>query len=114
MKIDGPATWLRIYIGESDHWQGRPLYQAIVEFLHREGVAGATVFRAIEGYGAHSRIHTARILRLSEDLPLVIDIIDRRERINAVLPQLDTMVGEGLIVMLNVNVEAYRTRDTTQ
>lgn len=113
MKIDGPAKWLRIYVGESDHWHGRPLYQALVEYLRQEGLAGATVFRAIEGFGAHSRIHTARVLRLSEDLPLVIDVIDRADRIDAVLPQLDTMVGDGLMVILDVNVVMYRARDTS-
>lgn len=113
MKIDGPAKWLRIYVGESDHWHGRPLYQELVEYLRKEGLAGATVFRAIEGYGAQSRIHTARVLRLSEDLPLVIDVIDRPDRIDSVLPQLDTMVGDGLIVILDVNVVMYRARDTS-
>ena len=113
MKIEGPAKWLRIYIGESDHWHRRPLYQAVVELLRKEGIAGATVFRAIEGYGAQSRIHTARVLRLSEDLPLVIDVVDRADRIDSILPQLDTMIGDGLIVILDVNVVMYRARDTS-
>lgn len=110
MTLDGPARWVRIYLGESDRWQGRPLYQVLVERLRKEGIAGATVFRAIEGYGADSRIHTARVLRLSEDLPLVIDVIDRADRIEAVLPELDRMLGGGLMVSLDVNVEVYRSR----
>lgn len=108
MTIDGPARWLRIYLGESDRWHGRPLFQALVEYLRKEGIAGATVFRAIEGYGAHSQIHTARVLRLSEDLPLVIDVIDRADRIDAVLPEIDRMLGDGLIVSMDVNVITYR------
>jgi PII-like signaling protein len=110
MKITGPGKWLRVYIGESDKWHGRPLYQAVVELLRREGLAGATVLRGVEGFGAHSRIHTARILRLSEDLPMVIEVIDRAERIEAVLPKLDAMIGDGLITLIDVNVVTYRTR----
>lgn len=110
MTIVGPAKWLRIYLGESDRWHGRPLHQALVEYLRNEGIAGATVFRAIEGYGAHSHIHTARVLRLSEDLPLVVDVIDQADRIEAVLPELDRMLDGGLIVSLDVNVIAYRAQ----
>jgi PII-like signaling protein len=110
MTIDGPAKWLRIYLGESDRLHGKPLYQALVEYLRKEGIAGATVFRAIEGYGAHSHIHTARVLRLSEDLPLVVDVIDRADRIEAVLPELDRMLDGGLIVSLDVNVVTYRAQ----
>jgi PII-like signaling protein len=111
MKIQGPGKWLRVYIGESDRWQGKPLFQAIVEMLRREGVAGATVLRGIEGFGAHSRIHTARILRLSEDLPLVIDVVDSAERIERILPMLDDMVNEGLITVIDVEIVKYRHRD---
>jgi PII-like signaling protein len=110
MRIEGPAKWVRIYIGESDRWEGKPLYQAIVERMRRDGIAGATVVRAVEGFGAHSRIHTARVLRMSEDLPLIVDVIDRAERIEAVLPALDDMVREGLVVVLDVNVVTYRSR----
>lgn len=111
MKIQGPGKWLRVYIGETDRWHGKPLFQAIVEMLRREGIAGATVLRGIEGFGAHSRIHTARILRLSEDLPLVIDVVDTAERIERVMPLLDEMVDEGLITVIDVDIVTYRHRD---
>ena len=107
MKIEGEARRVRVYIGESDHWHGKPLYTAIVERCRQEGLAGATVLRGIEGYGANSRIHTARILRLSEDLPIVVDIVDRSERIDALLPILDEMVTEGLITVENVHIVKY-------
>ena len=107
MKIEGEAQRVRVYIGESDHWHGKPLFAAIVERCRQEGLAGATVLRGIEGYGAHSRIHTARLLRLSEDLPVVVDIIDRAERIERFLPILDEMVTEGLITLENIHVLKY-------
>ena len=102
---------MRIYIGENDHWHGKPLFQAIVEFVRAEGLAGATVTRGVEGFGAHSRIHTARVLRLSEDLPLVIDVVDRKERIESILPRLDLMIGEGLMTIADVDVVLYRAKD---
>ena len=108
MKIDGQGQLLRIFIGESDKWEGRPLYEAIVLKARERGLAGATVLRGQEGFGANSRIHTARILRLSEDLPIVVEIVDSAEKIAAILPELDTMVGEGLITLENVRVIAYR------
>jgi PII-like signaling protein len=108
VKIEGPGKCLRIYTGESDHWEGRPLFQAIVELLRREGLAGATVTRGIEGYGARSRIHTARVLRLSEDLPIVIEVVDRHERIERVLPLLEAMIREGMVTLSDVEVIAYR------
>lgn len=108
MKIEGPGKILRVYIGESDTWQGRPLYQAIVRRLREQGIAGATVLRGIEGFGAHSRLHTARILRLSEDLPIVIEVVDREYRIRDVLPILDEMVTEGLVTIEDVEVLVYR------
>lgn len=108
MKIEGPGKLLRVFIGESDRHGRRPLYQAIVEMLRAEGVAGATVIRGIEGYGAHSRLHTARILRLSEDLPIIVEAVDRAERIDAVLPKLDALVTEGLVTVEPVEVVAYR------
>jgi uncharacterized protein len=107
MKIEGPARRVRVYIGESDQWHGKPLYTAIVERCRREGLAGATVLRGIESYGANSRIHTARILRLSEDLPVVVDIVDRAERIAVLLPILDEMVSEGLITLEEIHVVKY-------
>jgi uncharacterized protein len=107
MKIEGEAQRVRVYIGESDQWHGKPLFAAIVERCRLEGLAGATVLRGVEGYGAHSRIHTARLLRLSEDLPVVVDIVDRAERIERLLPILDEMVTEGLITLENVHVVKY-------
>lgn len=108
MKIEGQGLLVRIYIGESDQWHGRPLYQAIVERLRERGLAGATVLRGIEGYGARAHIHTTRLLRLSEDLPVVIEAVDQEDRIRAVLPELDEMVGDGLITLERVEVLAYR------
>jgi PII-like signaling protein len=108
VKIEGPALQVRIYVGEADHWHGRPLYQAIVELLRERGIAGATVLRGIEGYGAKARLHTARILRLSEDLPIVIEVVDREDRLRVVLPELDAMVVDGLITLEPVEVIAYR------
>ena len=102
------ARLLRIFIGESDTHDGRPLYQAIVETLRREGLAGATVLRGIEGFGKSSRLHTAHILRLSEDLPIVIECVDTDDKINSVLPALDDMIGDGLVTLERVEVHAYR------
>jgi CBS domain-containing protein len=97
MKIRSEAEILRIYIGESDHSGGKLLYEAIVEEAHRRGLAGATVTRGLLGFGAGSLVHTAKILRLSEDLPVVVEIVDRPERIEAFMPLLEDMVGEGAI-----------------
>ena len=108
MKIEGEGKLLRIFVGESDRWHGKPLYQAIFERVREEGLAGATVLRGIEGFGADSRLHTARILRLSEDLPVVIEIVDSAEQIDRVLPVLDEMVGEGMVTLERVEVIAYR------
>lgn len=108
MKIEGEGQLLRIFIGESDRWHGAPLYEAIVRRAREEGLAGATVLRGMEGFGAHSRIHTAKILRLSADLPIVIEIADRPERIEAFLPLLDEMVREGMMTLEKVHIIAYR------
>ena len=108
MRIEGEGKLLRIFIGESDKHDHKPLYQAIVEMLREEGLAGATVLRGIEGFGAHSHLHTARILRLSEDLPIVIEVVDGAERIEAVLPKLDAMIGDGMVTLERVEVLAYR------
>ncbi|MDI6870887.1 MAG: DUF190 domain-containing protein [Bacillota bacterium] len=107
MKIEGQGRELRIYIGESDRYGGKPLYRAIVEMMKREGLAGVTVMRGIEGFGANSRIHTANILRLSEDLPLVIVTVDSQQKIDKVLPRLNEMVTEGLITIHDVDVIKY-------
>ena len=108
MRIEGEGKLVRIFIGESDRWHGTPLYQAIVQRVRAEGLAGATVLRGIEGFGADSHIHTSRILRLSEDLPVVIEIVDAPERIDAVLPLLDEMVAEGMVTVERVQIIAYR------
>jgi hypothetical protein len=108
MKIEGAGLLVRIYIGESDHWHGQPLYQAIVHLLRDRGLAGATVLRGIEGFGAKQHLHTTRILSLSSDLPVLIEIVDQEDRLRAVLPELDAMVGEGLITLERVEVIAYR------
>ncbi len=111
MRMEGEGKLLRIFIGESDQWHGRPLYEAIVKVVRTEGLAGATVLRGIEGFGADSRLHTARILRLSEDLPVVIEIVDTEANIDRVLPMLDEMVGEGMVTVEKVHVIAYRGRN---
>ena len=113
MKIEGEALLLRIHIGESDKWHGMPLYEAIVLRAREEGLAGATVLRGLEGFGANSRIHTTRILRLSEDLPIVVELVDQEDRIRGILPVLDDMVGEGLITLEKVHVVTYRHGDAT-
>jgi PII-like signaling protein len=110
MRIEGPALLARIYVGEADHWHGRPLYQAIVELLRERGAAGATVLRGMEGFGARAHLHTTRILRLSEDLPVLIEVVDQEDRLRALLPELDAMVGDGLITLEKVEVIAYRAK----
>jgi len=109
VNLQGRGKLLRIYVGESDTWHGKPLYQAIVERVRQEGMAGATVLRGIEGFGHASRLHTARILRLSEDLPVVIEIVDTAENIDRILPSLDGMVTEGMLTVEKVHVIAYRS-----
>jgi PII-like signaling protein len=108
MKSQSEGQLLRIFIGESDRWEGRPLYEAIVHRARAAGLAGATVIRGLEGFGAHSRLHTTRILRLSEDLPVVVEIVDEGDRIEAFLPALDEMVVEGMVTLEKVRVIAYR------
>lgn len=108
MKVEGTGLLARIYIGESDTWHGQPLYDAIVQLLRERGLAGATVLRGIEGFGAKQHLHTTRILRLSEDLPVLIELVDIEERVRAVLPELDAMVSGGLITLEKVEVIAYR------
>jgi PII-like signaling protein len=107
VRIEGQAKLVRIYIGETDRWHGQPLYMAILLKAREMGLAGGTVFRGIAGYGANSVIHTANILRLSEDLPVVIEIVDTDEKIQAFLPVLDEMVKEGLILLREVEVVKY-------
>jgi len=108
MKLPYEAHLLRIFIGESDRVGNRPLYEVIVEEARRRGLAGATVIRGFLGFGANSRIHTAKILRLSEDLPVVIEIVDAEEKIEAFIQELDGMIHEGLVTLEKVRVIAYR------
>lgn len=107
MKLKGPQQRLTIYIGESDHHGRTPLATEIVQRAHAAGLAGASVFRGVEGYGASNHIHTTRILSLSDDLPIVIVIVDRPDAIAAFLPQLDELITEGLVVLDDVEVLKY-------
>jgi len=106
-KIASKAKRLRIYIGESDHWERRSLYHAIVEKAKELDMAGATVFRGLMGYGANSRIHTATIVDLSSDLPMLVEIIDSEEYINKLLPYLDEILKEGLVTIDDIEVIKY-------
>ncbi len=108
MQIPHEAVLLRIFIGESDRWQGRPLYEAIVLKARAAHLAGATVLRGPMGFGKTSRLHTAKILRLSLDLPMVIEIVDSDEKINGFLPELDGMLGGSLVTLEKVKVIEYR------
>jgi hypothetical protein len=108
-KFEGERTLMRIHIGESDKWHGKPLYQAIVEIFRREKLGGATVLRGVGGYGSNSVYHTDKILRLSQDLPIVIEVVEFTERIEKLLPQLDEMIGGGLITLEKVRVILYRS-----
>ncbi len=110
MQIPKQAVLLRIFIGENDRSDGKPLYEAIVLKAREQHLAGATVLRGPMGFGASSRLHTTKILRLSEDLPLVIEIVDSEEKINAFLPMLDGMMTSGLITMEKVQVLQYGSK----
>lgn len=108
MQTSGTALLVRVYLGEADRWHGKPLYQAMVERLRERGLAGATVLRGIEGFGARQHLHTTRLLSLSEDLPIVIEAVDTEQKIRAILPELDRMLGDGMITLEAVEVVAYR------
>jgi uncharacterized protein len=108
VKRESNAKLVRIFLGESDRWKGQPLYIAIVEAMRAAGLAGATVFKGIVGYGGHSVMHAARIVDLSSDLPIVIELVDSQEKIEAFLPMLDEMVSEGLVTIEDVRVIAYK------
>jgi PII-like signaling protein len=109
MTIPEDGYLLRIFIGESDKHEGKPLYEWLVLKARAAGLAGATVLRGIEGFGAHSRLHTAKILRLSEDLPIVVEIVDSLEKIEAFMPVVDQAIGEGLATLERVKVRFYRS-----
>ncbi len=107
-KFEGERTLMRIHIGESDKWHGRPLYEAIVELLRKEKFSGVTVLRGVAGYGGSSIYHTDKILRLSQDLPIILEVVESTERIEQILPRLDEMVEGGLITLEKVRVILYR------
>ena len=108
-RFEGDRTLMRIHIGESDRWEHKPLHEAIVELFRREGFSGATVLRGVAGYGSASHLHTDKILRLSQDLPIVIEVVEYTERIEKILPRLDEMVGGGLITLEKIHVILYRS-----
>lgn len=108
-KFEGERTLMRIHIGERDKWDGRPLYEALLEMFRREGFSGATVMRGVAGYGSSSRVHTEKILRLSQDLPVIIEVVEASERIEQILPRLDGMITGGLITLEKVRVILYRS-----
>jgi PII-like signaling protein len=113
MKLEGTGLLVRIYVGESDRWHGQPLYEAIVQHLRGRGLAGATLLRGIEGFGASQHLHSTRILSLSEDLPILIEAVDTEEKVRAVLPELDEMLEDGLMTLEKVEVIAYRANHRT-
>jgi uncharacterized protein len=110
MKLEGDGVLLRVFLGELDRWHGQPLYEAIVLAARQAGLAGATVFRGPMGFGARSRLHTAKILRLSEDLPVVIEIVDTQANIDAFVPKLDEMMGDGLVTIEKVRILRYKAK----
>lgn len=107
-RFEGERTLMRIHIGESDKWEGKLLYEALVETFRKEGFSGVTVLRGVAGYGSSSRLHTSKILRLSQDLPIVLEVVEYLERIEQILPRLDGMIGGGLITLEKVRVILYR------
>jgi len=106
-KIEGQQVLMRIFIGQSDQWKHRPLYSALLELFRSKGLAGATVLRGVAGFGPSSILHTAGIFKLSADLPLVIEVVDSQQHLDAVLPEVDRMMGGGLITMEKVQVLRY-------
>lgn len=110
-RFAGERTLMRVFIGESDKYHGRPLYEALVELFRAKGLAGATVLRGVSGYGASSTVHTDKVLRLSLDLPIIIEVVETQEAIDAVLPELDTMIGGGLITLERAKVILYRSEN---
>lgn len=112
-RFEGERTLMRIFLGESDRCEsgpheGKPLYEALLLFLRERGFAGATVVRAIAGFGASARLHTGKVLRLSSDLPVIVEVVEREEKIEEVLPELDEMIGGGLVTLERARVLVYR------
>lgn len=108
--IEGQQVLMRIFIGERDRWHGRSLTDALVELFKKEGFAGATVLHGAQGFGAHSAIHRDAILRLSEDLPVIIEVVDEEDKVRAILPALDEMLEGGLVTMEKVEVIRYQSK----
>ncbi|MCZ6837539.1 MAG: DUF190 domain-containing protein [Planctomycetota bacterium] len=111
MKEQTTGSLLRIFLGESDRYKGEPLYEAIVLKAKEQKLAGATVLRGLMGFGANSQLHTAKILRLSENLPMVVEIVDEQEKIDAFMPHVDAMISEGLVTLEQVQIYRYRNDD---
>ena len=107
-RFKGERTLMRIFIGESDKYHGKPLYEALIERMRAKGLAGATVLRGVAGFGASSKVHSDKVLRLSLDLPLIIEVVETEEAISAILPDLDEMIGGGLITLERARVIMYR------
>ena len=107
-RFKGERTLMRIFIGESDKHEGKPLYEALLELFRKRGIAGATVVRAIAGFGSSSRVHTEKVLRLSMDLPIIVEVVDTTEAIESILADLDKMIGGGLITLERAQVVMYR------
>jgi PII-like signaling protein len=107
MKQGGEMVLMRIFIGESDRHGHRPLYEALVELFREEGLAGATVLRGVSGFGAHSVFHSAKLLRLSADLPMIVEVVDTQEKIDAVMPRVDELMDGGLVTLEKVTVARY-------
>jgi uncharacterized protein len=113
-QFRGERTLMRVFIGENDKYHGRPLYEALIERFRRKGLAGATVLRGIAGFGASSKMHTDKVLRLSVDLPLIIEVVETDEVIQGILPDLSEMIGGGLITLEKANVILYRPGSTAK
>ncbi|KAB0667212.1 DUF190 domain-containing protein [Oryzomonas japonica] len=113
-KLIGEKMLMRIFIGESDRYGRKPLYEALVELLRKEGFAGATVLRGVCGFGAHSVFHTQKLLDLSADLPLIVEVVDSQERINAIMPRIDEMMDGGMITLEKATVIRYSRKNKEQ
>ena len=114
MKLEGKAKMLRVHFGENDKWSGKPLYEAIVEKCREMDIAGATVFRGVEGYGASTLIHRSQLFRRGADLPIMVSIVDTEEKLKKLFPALDEMVDQGLIAMSDVEVIRYVHQEGTR
>jgi uncharacterized protein len=107
-KLEGERTLMRIHIGESDKWKGRALHEMIVEMFRKEGFSGATVLRGVAGFGGSSILHTDKLLQMSQDLPIVVEVIESSEKIEKVLPRIDEMMGGGIVTLEKVRVLMHR------